>query len=88
MNLALSEPEALPLKSAFVPIQRSDSWKNWSADIRLEDAPHPELRLLPAVHAHLTRIAPDLKLPQKLRGKARATFTRNQLIARANLSAF
>ena len=37
--------------------------------------------MLPAVYAHLSRVAPSLKLPEKLRGKARAIFTRNSLLA-------
>jgi Uncharacterised nucleotidyltransferase len=45
------------------------------------------LRLLTAVHANLTRIAPELCLPAKLRGKAKANFTRTNLLARATLPA-
>ena len=55
-------------------------WSQWSAETSLEDAPYPELRLLPSVYAHLSRAAPGMPLPQKLKGKARATFTQNAIL--------
>ena len=53
----------------------------------LEEAPHPELRVLPMVYANLSRIAPTLALPSKLRGNSRATFTFNRLISHEALPA-
>jgi hypothetical protein len=41
--------------------------------------------MLPSVCAHLNHIAPFLKLPNKLRGKARSTFTQNRLMAHETL---
>ena len=38
-----------------------------------------------AVYAHLSRVAPSLKLPRKLRGKAKATFAANSLLAKGCL---
>ncbi|HST11493.1 MAG TPA: nucleotidyltransferase family protein [Terriglobales bacterium] len=61
------------------------AWEEWAAEARLEEAPYSELRLLPAVYAHLSRIAPSLSLPNELRGKARSTFTLNRLLAHESL---
>src|SRR5262249_14114603 len=61
------------------------SWKTWESQMPLENAPLHELRLLPAIYAHLSHIAPSLTLPNKLRGKAKAIFTRNSLISSASL---
>jgi Uncharacterised nucleotidyltransferase len=61
------------------------SWEEWTTKTELEQAPLAELRLIPAVYAHLSRVAPEFKLPNKLRGKARAVFTRNNLLAREAL---
>jgi Uncharacterised nucleotidyltransferase len=90
MNLAVTKREALLLKSALCPDPKvaCESWKKWSAKTTLENASQSELRLLPAVYRHLARIEPKLELPQKLRGNARATFTRNQLLVRESLLAF
>ncbi|MEZ5830188.1 MAG: nucleotidyltransferase family protein [Dongiaceae bacterium] len=63
------------------------AWKSWTDSVVLEEAPHAELRLLPAVHANLSKVAPDLPLPAKLRGKVRATFTYNRLISHESLPA-
>ncbi|MDR3474669.1 MAG: nucleotidyltransferase family protein [Devosia sp.] len=88
-ELRLSPREALLLNAALNPDPdvAATSWQAWAAQIELEVAPVPELRLLTAVYEHLSAIAPALPLPQKLRGKARATFTRNQLIASGSLEA-
>jgi hypothetical protein len=85
--LRLSAREELLLNAALNPDRAVavGSWENWRSQIPLEEAPYPELRLLPAVHAHLSRIAPDHSLPNKLRGKARATFTLNKLLAHGSL---
>ena len=75
----------LQLLSAAVnpdPIAATASWRRWSSEISLEDAPYPERRLLSAVYGHLSLIAPAFDLPSKMRGKARATFAGNHLIAR------
>jgi putative nucleotidyltransferase-like protein len=87
--LPISEREELLLKAALHrdPELAAASWEAWTARIALEDVPRPELRLLTAVHANLTRIAPGLCLPPKLRGKAKANFTRTNLLARATLPA-
>ncbi|MGH6825077.1 nucleotidyltransferase family protein [Methyloceanibacter sp.] len=87
--LPISQREELLLKAALHrdPVLAAASWKAWTAQIALEDAPRPELRLLTAVHGNLTRIAPELCLPPKLRGKAKANFTRTNLLARATLPA-
>ena len=61
------------------PIAAS-SWNEWASEIKLEDAPYPEFRLLPAVYANLNRVAPSLALPDKLRGVATYTFTKNHLL--------
>jgi hypothetical protein len=85
----ISEREELLLKAALHrdPVLATASWKAWTEQIELEDAPRPELRLLTAVHGNLTRIAPKFFLPPKLRGKAKANFTRTNLLARATLPA-
>ena len=61
------------------------NWERWASRIALEDAPYPELRLLTAVYANLSRIAGQIRLPSKLKGKARATFIQNNLFARESL---
>lgn len=75
--------EALLLNAALNPDARvaASSWEEWASKTELERAPFAELRLIPAVYAHLSRLAPEFKLPNKLRGKARAVFTRNNLLA-------
>src|SRR5690349_2364607 len=83
----LSESEELLLKAALNPsvdIARQ-SWENWASQGAIENAPHHELRLLTAVYAHLSWIAPAFRLPNKLRGKAKAIFTRSNLLASATL---
>ena len=88
-SLHVSEHEVLLLNAALNPDagMAAEAWRNWASARILEEAPYPELRMLPAVHARLSEVAPDLALPQKLRGKARATFTRNQLLAHGSLPA-
>lgn len=63
------------------------SWRDWLSQMPLEQAPLEDLRLLPAIYAHLRRVAPELELPNKLLGKARANFTRNNLLAHGSLPA-
>ena len=63
------------------------AWRSWTEQVVLEEAPYAELRLLPMVYSNLAKVAPDLALPQKLRGKARATFTRSRLIGHEALPA-
>ena len=69
--LEISERERLLLGAAL----RSDAvaaisdWERWASQIALEDAPYPELRLLTAVYANLSRVAPSYELPRKLKGK-------------------
>jgi Uncharacterised nucleotidyltransferase len=81
--LQLSRREEYLLDAALNPdaAVAAASWERWASEIQLEDAPCPELRLLTAVYAHLSRVAPALKLPSKLRGKARATFAANNMLA-------
>ena len=85
----LTSRELLLLNAALNPDARAAvaGWQQWSEQVALEEAPHPELRLLPKVFAHLSRIAPETELPQKLRGKARATFARNQAITHGAIPA-
>ena len=83
----LSEREELLLNAALNPsvdIARQ-SWENWASQGAIENVPRHELRLLPAVYAHLSRMAPAFRLPSKLRGKAKAIFTRSNLLASATL---
>lgn len=86
-DLALSGREADLLHAALSADRATatKAWESWNGSVVLEDAPHAELRLLPTVHANLSRIAPDFSLPAKLRGKARATFTFNRLIGHESL---
>ena len=83
----LSEREELLLNAALNPSVdiAQQSWENWASQGAIETAPHHELRLLPAVYAHLSSIAPAFRLPSKLRGKAKAIFTRSNLLASATL---
>jgi hypothetical protein len=83
----ISERERLLLNAALSrdPAIAVASWQAWTAQIALEDAPRPELRLLTAVHGNLTRIAPQFNLPPKLRGKAKANFAKTNLLAQATL---
>jgi hypothetical protein len=88
-DFALTGREA-DLVHAALSADRSTAvraWNAWSESVVIEEAPHPELRLLPTVYANLSKIAPDLALPPKLRGKARATFTFNRLIGHEALPA-
>ena len=82
MQLALHEEWLLKATLHPDPEIAAAGWKSWHANVSIEAAPQAEARLLPAVHFHLGQIAPQLELPQKLRGKARATFTQNTLRAR------
>ena len=87
--LQLSRREEYLLDAALNPdaAVAAASWERWASEIQLEDAPYPELRLLTAVYAHLSRVAPALKLPSKLRGKARATFAANNMVSTTRRSA-
>ncbi len=62
-----------------------ESWKAWTALGPMETAPHEELRILPAIHARLSRVGGAIEIPQKLAGKARATFTLNSILTSAAL---
>lgn len=86
-TLELSAREVLLLNAALNPDASlaAESWKSWASQMLLENAPLHELRLLPAIYAHLSQIAPNLTLPNKLRGKAKAIFTRNSLVTSASL---
>ena len=79
----LSKREERLLRAALHPdgAVAAASFEEWASEIELEQAPYPELRILTAVYAHLSRVAPSLKLPGKLRGKAKATFAANHLLA-------
>jgi hypothetical protein len=83
----LTDRERLLLGAALCPDPdvAIAHWKDWSGQIALEEAPYPELRLLTAVYANLSRIARDFRLPDKLRGKARATFIENHLLAQESV---
>jgi Uncharacterised nucleotidyltransferase len=85
--LALSEHERLLLTAALNadPIVASSSWDSWMSQRVIEQAPYAELRLFPAVYANLSRIAPGVRLPKKLRGKAKATFTLGNVLAHKSL---
>jgi Uncharacterised nucleotidyltransferase len=82
-TLQLSSREELLLSAALNPDAgfAAASWEDWASQIELEAAPQAELRLLPAVYAHLSRVAPSLGMPNKLRGKARAIFAKNNFLA-------
>lgn len=75
----LSPRETLILTAALNPDPNvaARSWQEWAATMPLEDASSPELRLLPAVHAHLSQLVPALVLPQKIHGLARKTFAKS-----------
>ena len=83
----LSPRERLLLNAALNPdaAVAVASWQHWASQVPLEEAPPPELRLLPAAYAHLYRVAPTLELPKKLRGNVRATFCRTTLLADGSL---
>ncbi len=88
MNTAnLSEGERLVLAAALNPDPEvaSASWQAWLSQGAIEEARYEELRLLPVVHANLSRAAPQLRLPNKVRGKAKLTFAMNNLRTRAIL---
>jgi hypothetical protein len=76
----LSRRETLIITAALNP--RADvavrSWREWAAGKPLEDAPSPELRLLPAVLANLSQVAPTLELPKKVHGLARMAFAKSR----------
>lgn len=85
--LEISERERLLLGAALRPDAGAaiSDWERWTSQIALEDAPYPELRLLTAVYANFSQIAPSYELPRKLKGKARATFIQNHLLAQASV---
>ncbi len=87
MARTFTEREKLLLRAALNPDASvaTASWTGWAAQIALEVAPYPELRLLTAVYANLSQVAPGFRLPSKLKGKARATFIQNHLLAREAL---
>jgi Uncharacterised nucleotidyltransferase len=86
-TLEFSAREDLLLNAALNPDASLavENWKSWASQMPLENVPLHELRLLPAIYAHLNQIAPNLTLPNKLRGKAKAIFTRNSLVTSASL---
>lgn len=63
------------------------SWQRWLASTKIDQAPHSELRILPAVYANLSLLGFASTLPEKLKGKARATFTQNTILLNAVLPA-
>jgi hypothetical protein len=75
LNAALHRDEAVAIESC----------RTWQSGIAIEDAPYAETRLIPAVFARLSAIVPAVELPPKFRGKARATFTQNMILARETL---
>lgn len=87
MTVSPSPRELLLLRAALSsdPEIVAASWQDWSSQIPLEIAPYSELRLLPAVRANLGRVASSIKLPDKLLGKAKATFTRGYTLALTTL---
>jgi hypothetical protein len=54
----------------------------WQSQVVLEKAPYAETRLIPSVFARFSNGATGVELPPKFRGKARATFTQNMIMAR------
>src|SRR3954468_21996470 len=87
--LQLSAREEWLLGAALAPDagRAAASWERWASEVELEAAPNAELRLLTPVYAHLSRIAPAHTLPSKLRGKAKATFVANNMLAHSCLPA-
>lgn len=85
--MTLSERERLILGAALHPDEKVaiESCRAWQSAVALEDAPYAETRLIPTVFARLSAIAPAVDLPAKFRGKARATFTQNMILAREAL---
>jgi hypothetical protein len=83
ISLELTRQEQQLLSAALNPdaTVAVEAWEKWAGEVRLEEAPYSELRMLSPVYEHLNRIAPSVKLPNKLRGKARSTFTKNRLLA-------
>ena len=58
----LSKREERLLRAALHPdgAVAAASFEEWASEIGLEEAPYPELRILTAVYAHLSRVAPAL----------------------------
>jgi len=75
-----SQPEMLVLTAALNPDAdvAVRSWREWAAIESLEDAPSPQVRLLPTVLENLSRIAPAVELPKKVYGLARMTFAKSR----------
>lgn len=83
----LSDRHKLLLTAALAEndAEAVEGWGAWTALDPMESAPQEELRILPAVHARLSRVAGFAAIPQKLAGKARATFTLNSILTSAAL---
>jgi hypothetical protein len=83
----ISEGEQALLNAALNPDSTVAvaSWQGWAGRVVIETAPMNELRLLLPVYDHLSRVAPEIELPNKLRGKARANFSKAQFLAYATL---
>ena len=58
----LSERQEYLVAAALNPnaVAAVNSWEQWASSIALEDAPYPEVRLLTAVYAHLSRISSNI----------------------------
>jgi hypothetical protein len=84
MFFPVSPRERLLLNAAISPDADAAvaSWQNWAAQIKIEEAPDAEVRLLNAVHENLSRVADSFPLPKKLAGIAKATFIQNNYLAR------
>lgn len=78
VDVALSRYETMLLRAALD--RRADvatsNWQRWAQARVLEDAPSPEIRLLPAVFANLKQVAPALRMPSKVDGLAKMTFAK------------
>ena len=87
--LLVSEREGLLLNAALNrdPALAVASWQAWTAQIALEDAPRPELRLLTAVHGNLTQIAPQLEPAPQTSRKSQGQLCQNESAGPGNASA-
>ncbi|CAB4337813.1 MAG: hypothetical protein F2839_03725 [Actinobacteria bacterium] len=77
--MTISDRQLLLLTAAVSDDPKSIrlAWQQWAEQISLEDTPYPESRLHVAAYANIRAQAPDVVLPAKLHGKARATFVQN-----------
>lgn len=89
INHILSAQELDLLQAALVerPQAAYTGWQSWLASTPIDQAPHSQLRILPAVYANLSRLGFAGDLPEKIKGKARATFTQNSILLNAALPA-